>query len=97
MKIFHQPVAAMSCGPRSEDSSRPIVGISQNRATRTRKTRITPPPARAAIRAPRDCSAFGASGAPPVFRETAFWRPMRAVFTSGALLIAVPPSGSGGC
>lgn len=54
VKTSHQPLAAMSDEPRSEEISRPIVGIIQNRATRMRKTWTAPLPAFSAIRAPRD-------------------------------------------
>ena len=58
VNTFHQPLALMSVGERSEDSSSPTVGISQNSPTSTRRTRIAPPPVRAAIRAASDGFAF---------------------------------------
>ncbi|GHJ36453.1 hypothetical protein Sm713_20620 [Streptomyces sp. TS71-3] len=44
----------MSTGLRREDSSSPIVGISQNRPTTIRKTWTTPPLRRSETRAPSD-------------------------------------------
>ncbi len=50
VNTVHQPLALMSDGERSDDRSRPTVGISQNSATTTRTTRTAPPPRREAIR-----------------------------------------------
>lgn len=81
MKTFHQPVALMSSGLRSEESSSPSVGTSQNRPTRSRKTRRTPPLTAPAIREPSDRRAVFASGADAVFMRLPAWA-----------VIAAPPA-----
>lgn len=43
LNTFHQPVALMSSGERSEEMSSPMVGTSQNRPTTIRKARTSPP------------------------------------------------------
>ncbi len=62
----HQPLALMSCGVRSEETSSPIVGTSQNRPTRISTTRTSPPLSLSAIREATDRPA-GTAPDGPVF------------------------------
>lgn len=93
VKTFHQPLAEMSAGVRSEDSSRPSVGSSQKSATSSSAIRSTPPLARAASRA-----AIPGRGRPAAFvLGAAGTSAPTPGFTAGSALIAVPPCAAAGC